>query len=218
MAKPHYVRDSIAHLKQIVGSMPRRQAMEVAVGGDFDLIGEREADILIAAGLREGDTIVDAGCGSGRAAKQLGRRFQRLDYLGIDVVPDLLAHAASVSPPDFRFQRAPGLAIPKPDASTDMVCFFSVFTHLLHEESYRYLRDARRALKPGGKVVFSFLEAAKNWEVFAGMVEADPSGQRPLNMFVERPMIAEWARHLDLAIEGFDVGPPLGQSVVVLRT
>ena len=51
---------------------------------------------------------------------------------------------------DGYFQGAP---IPAPDGEADMVCFFSVLTHLLHEESYVYLQDARRVLKPTGKLV-----------------------------------------------------------------
>ena len=39
-----------------------------------------------------------------------------------------------------------------------MILAFSVFTHLLHEESFIYLEDFKRVLKPGGSVVFSFLE------------------------------------------------------------
>ena len=52
------------------------------------------------------------------------------------------------------------LYIPAPDACADMVCAFSVFTHLLHTETYLYLEDIRRVLRPGGRLVFSFLEFA----------------------------------------------------------
>lgn len=49
-------------------------------------------------------------------------------------------------------------AIVAPDASLDMVFHWSVFTHLYPGESYLYTADAFRALKPGGKMIFSFLE------------------------------------------------------------
>ena len=38
-----------------------------------------------------------------------------------------------------------------------MVCAFSVFTHMEHEDSYRYLLDAFRVVRPGGSFVFSCL-------------------------------------------------------------
>ncbi|HEX7819713.1 MAG TPA: class I SAM-dependent methyltransferase [Sphingobium sp.] len=45
-----------------------------------------------------------------------------------------------------------------PDASLDIVFHWSVFTHLYPAESYLYVVDVFRALKPGGKMIFSFLE------------------------------------------------------------
>ncbi len=82
-----------------------------------------------------------------------------------------------------------------------MVCFFSVFTHLRHEESYTYLREAHRVLRVGGKAVFSFLEFAvdSHWAVFEQEVE-DLNSDRPLNQFVSCDAVAAWAKHL-----GFEV-------------
>jgi hypothetical protein len=37
------------------------------------------------------------------------------------------------------------------------MCAFSVFTHMEHEDAYRYLVDAARVVRPGGTVVFSCL-------------------------------------------------------------
>jgi len=36
-----------------------------------------------------------------------------------------------------------------------MICAFSVFTPVEHEDSYRYLASARRVVRPGGHFVFS---------------------------------------------------------------
>lgn len=213
MEQPHFVRDYRALVAGTLASHPYDEAMQLAVGGEFEAIGRQELAVLLAAGLQNGQAIIDVGCGSGRAATQLGRHFQRLRYLGIDVVPELLEYAAKVSPRSYRFEVAPGLSIPAPDASADMICFFSVFTHLKHEESYRYLRDARRALKPGGRIVFSFLESAKNWNVFIEMVEAATVPHH--NQLIERSMIEAWARGLGLKSMGYD-WPELGQSVAVL--
>ena len=43
------------------------------------------------------------------------------------------------------------------DDLLDMVFHWSVFTHLFVEEAYIYLEDIWRALKPGGKLIFSFM-------------------------------------------------------------
>ena len=44
-------------------------------------------------------------------------------------------HAKTLVPNDerWRFERVDRLAFPAMDKEADMVCFFSVFTHLLHE-------------------------------------------------------------------------------------
>ena len=95
-------------------------------------------------------------------------------------------------------------------------------THLLHEQSYLYLQAPKRVLKPGGRIVFSFLEFRMpfHWSVFASTVDdARGSYQHPLNVFIERNAIEAWASHLGLAIldmrDGDDVFVPLSRPVTL---
>ncbi len=174
--------------------------MQLAIGGEFEAIGIIERELLRRYGLRDVDYVIDVGCGSGRLAKPLAE-VHRGRYLGTDVVPELIEHARLIAArPDWRFTITTGLAIPEADAQADMVCAFSVFTHLLHEHTYTYLRDARRVLKPGGSIVFSFLEfgVRSHWTVFQGMLEN--AGNEHLNMFISRDAIAAWAEHLELDV------------------
>ena len=109
-----------------------------------------------------------------------------------------------------------------------MVCFFSVLTHLLHEQSFWYLEEAKRVLKPGGKVVVSFLEFSEvgHWSVFLDTLRHAKEAHvvDPLNVFIERSAFHVWAEHLGLEVEdvrgGNDVIVPegaIGQSICVLR-
>ncbi len=108
-----------------------------------------------------------------------------------------------------------------------MICAFSLFTHLLHHETYLYLEECRRILKPDGKVVFSFLEFAmkSHWDIFAHTVEAQRSSTLPaLNQFIEAATIETWCSHLGLHCREYirgdknlwEVGPAFGQSIVIL--
>jgi SAM-dependent methyltransferase len=181
--------------------------MQQAIGGQFEAFGILEREILIQYGLGQDDYVIDVGCGSGRLAKPLSQYLSG-KYLGIDIVPDLCDYARQlVGRPDWRFEVADGLTIPEVDEVADVVCFFSVFTHLLHEHSYRYLQEAKRVLKPGGKIIFSFLEFAipAHWAVFEAMVTHNDESSL-LNVFMSRDGIAAWASHLDLHVEAIHDG------------
>ena len=190
-------------LRQLRSSYTTDEAVRLAVGGEFDAYGLLLRETLIFHGLRKTDYLVDVGCGSGRLAKPLSE-YLKGKYLGIDVVPDLVGYASNfVSRADWRFEVAKGLQIPEADQSADMVCFFSVLTHLLHEESFVYLREAKRVLKPGGKIVSSFLDfrVASHWQYFESNLRDIGIGAQPMNVFMCPDMFREWAERLELELE-----------------
>jgi SAM-dependent methyltransferase len=178
-----------------------KTAMSLSVGGSFDTIGLLERELLIQHGLQKDQFLIDIGCGSGRLAQALSG-YLNGPYLGTDVVQDLLDYAQKASDrPDWHFQLTEGIHIPEKDACADMICFFSVFTHLLHEHSYAYLDEAKRVLKPGGTIVFSFLEFRHPglWKIFEGMISV-AGEEHPLCMFISRDAIEAWSIHLELEI------------------
>ena len=226
MANFHFVDDYERHVDQLILNHPLPEAMSLAVGGYYEKFSVILAEVLVQNGLRDGMSLVDLGCGSGRAAKGVSKRV-KIDYLGTDVVKRLLDYAATVCPRHYRFTCHQQLSVPAADASADMVCAFSLFTHLLHEESYIYLQESHRVLKPGGTVVMSFLEFANpcHWAIFGPTMEARKTNVRqPLNMFIERNAIDVWCGHLGFVresfVDGTDTrwnGSALGQSLAVLR-
>ena len=227
MAEFHFVADYEALVANLVATRPIDEAMAVAVGGDYEKTGKIEAAIVRHFGLRDGMTLIDLGCGSGRLAWALGQTM-RIDYLGIDIVQAFLDYAHTRSPRTYRFVLNRTLSIPAPSASADMVCAFSVFTHLLHAESYIYMEDIRRVLRPGGRLVFSFLEFADpdHWAVFAGTVDGQRNSTLPhLNQFIERNAVELWAEKLGYELETIVDGaaapwgdaPNLWQALAVLR-
>jgi len=138
---------------------------EFAIGpGNFAVIGRTELDLLVEEGLQPAHTLVDLGCGIGRLAIHAIPYLDGGQYIGIDISDTFLAEvrrrladltAASRCRVEWVKQSTDQFALS--DRSVDMFCAFSVFTHLEHEDSFRYLKSALRITKPGGKFVFSCL-------------------------------------------------------------
>ncbi len=209
----------LKHIDDLETSQGKTRAMELAVGGHFAALGTLELALLRQHGLQPQHDVVDVGCGSGRLAIKL-RDVQTGGYLGIDVVPKLVDYARDTAQrPDWRFEVGQGLVIPAPDASADYVVFFSVLTHLNQEEAFRYLAEAARVLRPGGRVVFSFLEFAigAHWFIFDGVLK-DTNPDKVLNHFMDRDQIRAFAVRLGLTVEHLIDGDkphiPLTEAVV----
>jgi 2-polyprenyl-3-methyl-5-hydroxy-6-metoxy-1,4-benzoquinol methylase len=198
----------VEYVRSLLANHPVDVALKAAVGGDFDQIGILQRELLIQHGLKEDSFVIDVGCGSGRLAKSLAE-YGSGEYLGLDVVSELVEYARNlVKRPGWRFEITEGLQIPEKDGRADMVCFFSVLTHLLHEDSYVYLQEAKRVLKPKGKIVFSFLEFSipSLWPVFESSISKRSDVSYPLTMFMSRDMIGVWASHLGLRLDSFEDG------------
>lgn len=188
------------------------QGIREAIGGNFDTMGLIQRDLLIAHGLRPDGVVVDVGCGSGRLALPLASYLNEAGhYTGTDVVPALVNYARDlVDRPDWKFRVVNELRIPAPRDHADVVCFFSVMTHLRHEHSYLYLRAAKRAVKPTGRIVVSFLEFATfaHWAVFRHNYK-NPHADKPLDQFLSRDALEAFAHHLDLDIVALHGGDEL---------
>lgn len=207
MHEKHFVKDYNALIKRLReqhgSSYMSKKVMGHAVGGDFDAIGQVQSDLLRMQGLKDGMSFLDVACGSGRTAHALSKNYRLHHYLGIDVVPDMLEFAREVCPENYQFELVDGLYVPAANASFDMACAFSLFTHLLHEETYIYLGEIHRVLKPGGVLVFSFLEFAMkhHWNVFESTVlQAKKDSRLHLNVFLDRNAIQAFATQLGFSI------------------
>jgi hypothetical protein len=114
------------------------------------------------------------------------------------------------------------------DESLDMIFHWSVFTHISPEDCFLYLEDSFRALKPGGKVVFSFLEMSDPdhyCRIFQNRVARLRNRKKLvlLDTFLHREWIAMWANEIGFANVGFTDGhdtsdhPAAWQTVAALE-
>lgn len=150
----------------------RRHAGPVA---RFESAAREAAETIERLGLvREGDCVLDVGCGPAAMAPRLARLIGPSGrYAGFDVHAPSIAWAIRrfADDPRFRFELAPLASphgaggenveqyrFPAEDASCNFVLAKSVFTHLLEPEARRYLSEIRRVLAPArAAMVTAFL-------------------------------------------------------------
>lgn len=193
MSDPHFVRDYRALNAKFSATLPIDEAMSRVVGGgDYNLMGAKQAELLTSLGLSSGHCLIEIGCGSGRLSSQLSKQFgDTISYLGIDVVPELLDYARSKAALNYKFSLTSGLTIPA-SPPVDFACAFSVFTHLRQSETTDYFRDVHRVLRPGGVFVFSFLELPYAMGLFClETIRRIKGSQYPETNFLSRKSVAK---------------------------
>jgi SAM-dependent methyltransferase len=219
MTNTDFRKSYLDHVGDLESRLSADEAMRQAIGGDFVAVGKLEYHLLRSLGLAGGHLVVDVGCGSGRLACQLAP-FPDIRYVGCDVVSRLVGYARDLcGRTDWEFTTTDGRVIPALDGTADFVAFFSVFTHLLHEDTFRYFREAARVLRPGGCMVFSFIEfrVPANWAIFISSIDNAKPGQH-LNQFVDRDGIHAWAQHSGFEVESIRGGDthhiPIPEEIV----
>jgi ubiquinone/menaquinone biosynthesis C-methylase UbiE len=171
-------------------------------------------------------SVYDLGCGCGRTAQALRRAGWQGRYVGADIVEGFVSELKRKCPGfEAHVHREPSIVAE--DASVDMLFHWSVFTHVSLEECFLYLEDSFRALKPGGKLVFSFLELTdpSHYDrIFDNRVGRLRRNKRLklLDTFLHRDWIELWARKIGFGTPEFTAGddqsshPQMWQTLAAL--
>jgi SAM-dependent methyltransferase len=128
---------------------------------------------LDAAAPRQGETVVDLGCGRGgevvRAALLVGPRGRAV---GVDGNRAMLARARALARgvPNARFIRADLARVPLPDEGADVVVSSCAINHALDKEAV--YREVHRLLRPGGRFAVSDVVAER---ALPDHVRSDPA-------------------------------------------
>ncbi|MGW6915266.1 class I SAM-dependent methyltransferase [Kitasatospora sp. NPDC054939] len=113
--------------------------------------GPRYAAAIAELGLRPGASVLDAGCGTGRALPLL-RAAVGPDgtVLGADVTPEMLAEAAARHPGSAELLLADCARLPLPASGLDAVFAAGLVSHLADPELA--LHELARVTRPGGRL------------------------------------------------------------------
>lgn len=113
--------------------------------------------VVRLARLEPGESVLDVGCGTGTLAIAAKRRvgLNGMVY-GIDASPQMIARArkkATKAGVDVVFKNALAEVLPFPDAQLDAVMASMMLHHLPTEARRQCVREVRRVLKPGGRLL-----------------------------------------------------------------
>jgi ubiquinone/menaquinone biosynthesis C-methylase UbiE len=135
--------------------------------GDPMVIGHHIVkSLILMAGLKSHEKVLDVGCGMGRIALALTQYLDNDgEYHGFDIVPEGIKWCKKEIEPkygNFHFQladiynrfynpkgkhKAHEYRFPFHDNTFDLVCLTSVFTHMVTEDLQNYLSEIARVLK-----------------------------------------------------------------------
>ncbi|HEX6497669.1 MAG TPA: methyltransferase domain-containing protein [Micromonosporaceae bacterium] len=131
----------------------RRYEFGAAVG----FLGRRRRvyDGLVAlSGARPGDRVLDVGCGTGYLTRRVARAVAPDGYVvGVDPSSSVIGYAADHAPDNGAFEIARAQALPYADASFDVVVSSLAMHHVPSEDRAAALREMRRVLRPGGRLL-----------------------------------------------------------------
>jgi len=125
--------------------------------------------------IRPGDTVIDAGCGSGVLLPFLSARIgPHGRVIGIDLAPGMVRQAEIKSSSDRRFLWKQGEIVAVLNAlgpsAADRIACFSAFPHFA--DKGRVLEAFYRALKPSGRfAVFHLMDSQELNRFHAGLVD-----------------------------------------------
>ena len=118
-----------------------------------------------AAGIKAGQRVLDVACGTGVLAREAASRGGSV--VGFDRNEGMLAMARRIAP---AVEWKVGLAehLPFPDGGFDAVV--SQFSLMFFDDRVEAVREMRRVLKPGGRLVVAVWDALENSPGYAAMV------------------------------------------------
>jgi MPBQ/MSBQ methyltransferase len=139
------------------------RAEEAAAPGAFARAQARLDEVLLGmADLRDGQRVLDVGCGFGASLDAVNRAFSGMQLAGANIDPRQLELCRMLEPrPANRFEwhEADACRLPFADASFDRVLCIEAMFHFASRRAF--FAEAARVLAPGGVMVASDILLAR---------------------------------------------------------
>jgi SAM-dependent methyltransferase len=139
-------------------------------------------NLIELAGVRTEDDILEFGCGVARIGLELAPRCR--SWTGADASANMLATAAERlrGMNNVRLVKLQQVGLDQMESNSfDLVYSTNMLAHLDEMDRWRYVKDAFRALRPGGRLCIDNvdLESDEGWAAFARGAESSQELERP---------------------------------------
>jgi SAM-dependent methyltransferase len=125
--------------------------------GEFERAQDRLDDVLLGmADLRDGQSLLDVGCGFGGSLQKVNDRHHAMRLAGVNVDARQIEICRQLQPREdntLAWAQADACALPFPDATFDRVLCIEAMFHFASRQAF-FLESAR-VLRPGGALVLS---------------------------------------------------------------
>jgi ubiquinone/menaquinone biosynthesis C-methylase UbiE len=174
----HLARRQYADVWDSLAASPREATGATAGGGS-----EQEVhNLLELVSVGAQDDVLEIGCGIGRLGLDLASHCRH--WTGADISIKMLAHASD------RLRRLSNVGLVHlpsvglgglPANAFDVVYSINVFAHLDEIDRWRYVQDASRVLRSGGRLYIENidLESEEGWMMFVNHAKQWESLERP---------------------------------------
>jgi ubiquinone/menaquinone biosynthesis C-methylase UbiE len=164
------------------------------------------------------DDLLEIACGIGRIAIELAPRCR--SWTGADISSNMLAYAAErlKGIPNVRLQQLDGTGLNGLAAdSFDVVYCTNTLAHLDELDRWRYVQEAFRVLRPGGRILIDNIDLASNegWASFLKLVETYRGADQPpyMTRFSTAAELMEYASRA-----GFEQVTPHHRTPLIIVT
>jgi len=129
---------------------------------EWETHGKLQLEFMIKEGLRPHHTLLDVGCGVGRAARRFVPYLEAANYVGIDISQGALDYAIQLAADEGWEQKGPVFLINSDLAGLEdhgpfnFIWAHSVMTHLPSQQVEVMIKNAATLLAENGRFAFTY--------------------------------------------------------------